>query len=88
MSNVKFAVIIRGTMHVEGDERSRKNPGHGYPAHTVDTTEFLTFENEAAMLAWIEREEKSQYGKKKYTPIRYTELKVNTHISLSVNVDE
>ena len=31
-----FAVIIYGTrrIHFEGDERSRTNPGHGYPAHT------------------------------------------------------
>lgn len=31
-----FAVIIYNTtyVHVEGDERSRTCPGHGYPAHT------------------------------------------------------
>lgn len=31
-----FAVILYGTrsVHIPGDERSRTNPGHGYPAHT------------------------------------------------------
>jgi hypothetical protein len=31
-----FCVIIYGkrSIHIEGDERSRTNPGHGYPAHT------------------------------------------------------
>jgi hypothetical protein len=31
-----FAVIIYGkrSIYIEGDERSRTAPGHGYPAHT------------------------------------------------------
>jgi len=31
-----FAVIIfnAGSIQIPGDERSRTNPGHGYPAHT------------------------------------------------------
>jgi len=33
-----FAIIIFKTkqVHHEGDERSRTNPGHGYPAYTED----------------------------------------------------
>ncbi len=30
-----FAVVYVETHHVAGDERSRTNPGHGYPAHTL-----------------------------------------------------
>lgn len=35
-SDPHFAVIIYGTRNiwVPGDERSRTNPGHGYPEHT------------------------------------------------------
>jgi hypothetical protein len=37
-----FAVHIYKTdsHHVEGDERSRTAPGHGYPAHTITTDTF------------------------------------------------
>jgi len=30
-----LAIIIFDSIHIEGDERSRTNPGHGYPAHDV-----------------------------------------------------
>jgi len=37
-----FAVHVYKTdsTYVEGDERSRTAPGHGYPAHTVTTDTF------------------------------------------------
>jgi len=37
-----YAVLVYKTTstHVPGDERSRSNPGHGYPAHTVTNTSF------------------------------------------------
>lgn len=39
-----FAVIIykSQSVYIEGDERSRTNPGHGYPAHTET---YSTFEH-------------------------------------------
>ncbi len=41
------------THHVEGDERSRTNPGHGYPAHDdiINTTETYVFEDQADLEA-------------------------------------
>jgi hypothetical protein len=34
------------TIHHEGDERSRTNPGHGYPAYTetITSIDYLVFE--------------------------------------------
>lgn len=52
-----FAIVIFSTYHVEGDERSRTNPGHGYPAHTEHKAEYRAFtskqewEQEVAKLA-------------------------------------
>jgi hypothetical protein len=39
-----FAAIVydKKSVYFEGDERSRNNPGHGYPAHSED---FDTFEH-------------------------------------------
>ncbi|MFZ3069082.1 MAG: hypothetical protein WA052_02075 [Microgenomates group bacterium] len=46
----RFLLIVFKTTKyfVEGDERSRTNPGHGYPAHTdeIDATEIYAFENQ------------------------------------------
>jgi len=45
----KYLLVIfkTTTYHVEGDERSRTNPGHGYPAHDdkIDSTETHAFED-------------------------------------------
>ena len=32
--DVLFAILTPRSIHIPGDERSRTNPGHGYPAHT------------------------------------------------------
>ena len=29
-----YAVIVERSVYIPGDERSRTNPGHGYPATT------------------------------------------------------
>lgn len=37
-----YAVLVykTGTVHHEGDERSRTNPGHGYPAYSEEINMF------------------------------------------------
>jgi hypothetical protein len=48
-------LVYKTTEHyVEGDERSRTHPGHGYPAHTVN---FDTFEH------WV-TEDPQEWAKK------------------------
>jgi|APSaa5957512535_1039671.scaffolds.fasta_scaffold123738_2 hypothetical protein len=51
-----FAVLVYKTdsQHIPGDERSRTNPGHGYPAHTVTST---TYEH------WVTCDEEALQGK-------------------------
>ncbi len=40
-----YAIIVYTTdkVYIEGDERSRTNPGHGYPAHTASYDTFQHF---------------------------------------------
>lgn len=37
-----YAIIIlkQNSVTIPGDERSRTNPGHGYPAHTVTNNDY------------------------------------------------
>lgn len=79
----KYAVLIESSYHVEGDERSRTNPGHGYPAHDVSYTSIEKFGNIAELTRWVEAEEAKTYGKRKYTVIQYTELQVNRNVSIT-----
>lgn len=51
-----FAVLVYKTSstYVPGDERSRTNPGHGYPAHTETNESFehwIAMPGEEAILA-------------------------------------
>ena len=38
-----FAIILGRSTHIPGDERSRTNPGHGYPASTEYSIEYYLF---------------------------------------------
>jgi hypothetical protein len=82
MSKKKYAVLVEASYHVEGDERSRTNPGHGYPAHTVDYISVVKFEDVTALTRWVEEEEARQYGKQKYTVIEYVELEVKKSVDI------
>jgi len=41
-----WAIITTSSIYIEGDERSRTNPGHGYPAHSETTIQYQAFTNE------------------------------------------
>jgi len=80
----KYAVIKDRSIHHEGDERSRTHPGHGYPAYTETVHEIQEFKTKEEWLAWIEREEKRDYGKEKYTAIKYQLVNVSTKVIVDI----
>lgn len=61
-----WAIMTFGSITIPGDERSRTNPGHGYPESTETTTSYRYFDNEAEWLKEIERLESapSYYGRR------------------------
>lgn len=54
-----YAVIIydKVSVYIEGDERSRTHPGHGYPAHTetYNSFEHWVTEDKEVWTAFIEK---------------------------------
>ena len=40
-----YAILTERTIHIPGDERSRTNPGHGYPASTENYLSMTLFED-------------------------------------------
>ena len=75
-----YAAITQGSYYVPGDERSRTNPGHGYPGGTEYYTTLTEFKTEDEMLAWVKRQ--NQYTK--YRIIRYEEVQIKTTLSVEV----
>ena len=78
-----FAVIEYTSVYIPGDERSRTNPGHGYPASTEYHVEYIVFESREAWEIYIKLK-----GNKRseITPIHVTPAKVQTTVSVQVEL--
>lgn len=50
----KYLMITTRSIFIPGDERSRTNPGHGYPETTEHVVENHFFDTEEALLSYIE----------------------------------
>lgn len=83
MTEVKYAAIVEKVIHIEGDERSRQCPGHGYPAHSEKFSQFIQFSSEEEMKNWVRREENRKYGKPKYQIIKYEDVKIEVKIEVN-----
>lgn len=83
-----YAAFIQDKYSVPGDERSRLNPGHGYPAHDVDFTKVEEFKDEAEMRRWVELQERSVYTRGKYRIVKCIPMEVRTTVSVEVAIEE
>lgn len=94
-SEEHFAILVyeHSSVHVPGDERSRTNPGHGYPAHDVDTSAWAYWaivpsgvpakERLAAAVAHMEEDAKKGWGQKtEYRVVEVKPLKVKTSVEI------
>ena len=77
---MKYAVLVEESVYIEGDERSRTNPGHGYPAHTQNYSTFREFKDQKELLDWVRISGKHT----KYKAIQYTELEIITEVKIKV----
>lgn len=75
-----YIAITKGTVHHEGDQRSRDYPGHGYPAYTETVEEVTRFKSEDELREWV-----LSTGKyKRYEIFQCTPVTVTTNISVSI----
>ena len=49
------AILVFDSVFIPGDERSRTNPGHGYPDRSENICKYYVFDNDEELRAWIER---------------------------------
>lgn len=80
---MKYAALVSKSITIPGDERSRLHPGHGYPEHTEEYLELVTFENKEAMEVWVKRST-TGYSKPTFKLIKYEELNYETTVSVKV----
>lgn len=86
-----YAALVFTTQHIhhEGDERSRTNPGHGYPAHTetINSIDYIILGDSAGAEAWIKETEGKDYrysDKPKYKVIQANPCNVQTSIQVKL----
>ena len=72
-----WAVVTETSVFIPGDERSRTNPGHGYPETTSTYLEYKSFKTLAALEYFLKKmSPNSRYKVLKVTPVE-VELKVS-----------
>lgn len=48
-----YAVLEADSYYTPGDERSRTNPGHGYPAGTTEFVRYIAFIDETEFKSYV-----------------------------------
>lgn len=84
MSDWFYAALINDSYHVPGDERSRTNPGHGYPAHDVSFVSFVEFTDEHAMMDWVKKNDSASLPKK-YKLVKCYHIAVTKAVTFEVS---
>lgn len=83
---MRYAAIEKTTSShwVEGDQRSRDCPGHGYPEgwETTISLSLHEFDTADQLTSWLERQR--GFSNKEYRLIQFEELKAETTISVQV----
>ena len=79
-----YAILEFGQIYIEGDERSRTNPGHGYPGGYENTTKYIAFTNIDEWKTEISRRQKDSFYKDKFIAIKSTPATIKTEIQVSI----
>lgn len=81
-------VIIEGaSVYIPGDERSRTNPGHGYPASTEHFIRYIIFSSKEEWESEIQRRLSSKWEHdKNFRAVYVSPARVQTSVQVSVSV--
>ena len=83
---MKYGIIQLRNIYHEGDERSRTNPGHGYPAHTETVTSFKEFEDREKWEKEINDLANPKYGSpKKFRAITFEEVEITKEVKINIS---
>lgn len=80
-----YVIVKIGSVHIPGDERSRTNPGHGYPARTMTHPEMRVTTNKAHWEKEIAEELQSDPQQQKFIAYFVPSLAVvKTEVKVSI----
>ena len=80
-----WAIITYESRYVEGDERSRTNPGHGYPGHAEEYVSYRAFTDEGEWKKAVADLANPRYGSPKpFMAAFVTPAKVSTSVHVAI----
>lgn len=82
-----FAIITESSEYVEGDERSKTHPGHGYPAYTLRYLNMEVFPNRTAWEKEIKRLSAFKQPSN-FKAVYITPAVVKTEVSVNISVGD
>lgn len=85
-SKEHYAILFFGSIHIPGDERSRTNPGHGYPEHTETKVDYVVFPDRQSWEAEIKDLTTRVFGSKNWKAIYVKPAVIETSVRVDVDV--
>lgn len=86
MSNIPsvphYAIITFSSVTIPGDERSRTNPGHGYPEHTEETINYQAFLEKEKWETEVIRLTNSKYSSGNFRALKVTPATITTKVNV------
>lgn len=81
-----YAAIEFDSVWIEGDERSRTHPGHGYPGHYKDIVSYIHLGDKEALDNYITKKEMPNYGTPQRNYVIIEAQKVEPKIKIEIKV--
>ena len=81
---IQYAIVEFGSMWIPGDERSRTNPGHGYPARSEQKIDLILFENRTVWEKEICDRAERRNDYKQWFPMTFRKAKITTTVNVKV----
>lgn len=79
-----FAILTEQSVTIPGDERSRTNPGHGYPEHTVSYWSMERFPDQKSWTTEVERLTKKKNWQPNFMPVKIIPASVQTNVEITI----
>jgi hypothetical protein len=84
-----YAILSEASVTVPGDERSRTNPGHGYPEHTHEMWDMEVFPNEDEWKAEVVRlSGEKGYAYRRFKAVKIYPASIIMDVQVHVDFDE
>ena len=79
-----WAIIKFGQIVIPGDERSRSNPGHGYPEEIKNYVDYIAFTNVDEWSREVEHLSTLAFGDKEFVAMKVTPAIIRTKLTIEI----